>query len=133
MRLKLTTNLGTVDARKYGLTVEDATEGSEVNVDDEGAKVLISRGWAVEPGSKKRAARTPTSADFDDTPAGVLAREAVTGPDEDEDEGDLGDNDFDAMTKEELRAYADANNITGVSALNKDDLLKAVKKGARSR
>lgn len=42
--------------------------------------------------------------------------------------------DFDAMTKEELKAYADDHGIEGVTtSLTKDETLKAVKKFNRVR
>ena len=130
MKLRLTTNLGFVDARKHGLTVETAREGRIVDLSDESAKELIGHGWAVEPGKKAGTGTPPNSGDFDDTPGGVLARESVTGGDEDEDD----ETDFDAMTKEELKEYADENDIAGVTmAMAKDDMLKAVKRGARRR
>lgn len=132
MQLKLTTNLGSVDAKRIGVDPEKATEGATVNVDSKAAEELIARGWAVDPGRKAPATHRANSAEFSETPGDVLGREAdaeIGSDDESDDEPP----DFDTMTKDELKTFADAHGIEGVTmAMAKDDMLRAVKRGYRS-
>ena len=103
MRLKMTANLGYRDAKRLGLDQFKATEGATIDADEDAAAELLKNGWATEPGTK----------DVKSAPA-------------------AGGEDFDEMTKEELKAYADAHGIAGVTmAMAKDDMTKAVKRGAK--
>jgi len=48
MKLKMTTNLGTEDARRLGLDPEECTEGATIDAKQPAADELLKRGWASE-------------------------------------------------------------------------------------
>lgn len=107
MKLKLALNIGKPDAQKLGLDFDKAKAGSEVNVKQDVADILLRNGWAIQSGSDVTVEES------------VAAANAKTGDKPD----------FDAMTLEELRTYAKDNSIEGVTtSLNKDETLKLVKK-----
>jgi hypothetical protein len=111
-RLKLTTNIGSRDAVRFNLDVAKAIEGNLVNVEKDAADEMLRRGWATADVSAK--AISVTTAEVDD------------------EDGDAGP-DFDAMTKEELKEFADENEIAGVNmAMSKADMTAAVKKGFKA-
>lgn len=63
MRLKLTVNIGSLDATKYGLT--ETAAGKEITVDDKTAKILADKGWATETGSRPATSAPTSPAAFD--------------------------------------------------------------------
>lgn len=54
MKLKLALNIGDADRQRLqlGPTPESATEGTVVEVEEDAAKDLLRRGWAVRPDEK---------------------------------------------------------------------------------
>lgn len=52
MKVKLTLNIGTRDANKYGIKADPdkLREGETLDMDEATAKVFIDKGWAVKPG-----------------------------------------------------------------------------------
>jgi hypothetical protein len=125
--LKLLLNIGDRDAPALGLT--RTKEGDVVSVDDKTATILLERGWATDPGSdepapqaKPTSSTTPPVKDIVAAQSSQAAHSAASAPAED----------FDGMTKEDLKAYADDYGIAGVTmAMTKDDMVKAVKKAVK--
>ncbi|HEX6985676.1 MAG TPA: hypothetical protein VF170_09875 [Planctomycetaceae bacterium] len=107
MKLTLSRNIGVQDARRLGLDPAKAKEGRTVDVTDRKAiDELRSRGLVIETAAEGTS---------------VEVRAAETP-------------DFEAMTKDELKAHADANAIEGVTlAMSKDEMVKAVKKASKAR
>jgi hypothetical protein len=114
-KLKLALNIGTADAQRLGL--DKVKAGETVDVESkEAADELLHKGWAVEPGQDApQVAAAPA-------PAPVVAAVPVGPPD------------FDAMTKEDLKAYADDQKIDGVTmAMAKDDMVRHIKRAKPAR
>jgi hypothetical protein len=105
MRLRLLLNIGDDDVRR--LDLEKRFEGETVDVKQAVADEMLRRGWATD------AAEMRTT---------EVAAAPETGPNVDE------------MTKEELKAFADANAIEGVTMeQHKDEMVKTVKRATRRR
>ncbi len=104
MRLKLALNIGDKDAKR--LELDKTQAGDIVEVKKEAADEMLLRGWGVDP--------TGTREVIDVTPGAPEL-------------------DFDTMTKEDLKTFADENKVEGVTqTMNKDDMLRAVKKFNRN-
>jgi hypothetical protein len=119
MRLTLTTNIGTRDAKRLGL--KTVMEGQVVNVDGKVADELLKKGWATDGSAGQREGRAASTLRTTPAPSDV-----ETGVDSDAP-------DFDNMTKEELHAFAKDYGISGVNmAQSKIDILQTVKKAYQS-
>lgn len=111
--LKLTLNIGVKDARR--LNLEKTLEGQTVSVEKEVADELLRNGWAVEPTAKVEVPGVP----------GVPGAPAPA-------PADIPD--FDAMTKEDLKAFADDYGVPNVTmAMSKDDMVRALKKATHGK
>lgn len=105
-RVKFLLNIGRKDAARLDLDADKAREGAVINVSSEIADELLKHGWAVGASGESAAAAAPESA-----PAPP---------------------DFDAMTKEELHAFAQSHGIEGVSmAMHKDEQVRLIKRAMR--
>ena len=118
MKLKLTINIGVPDATRMNLA--NTLEGETVDVKPAVADELLKRGWGMDPAAYDAAAEAAAKGAPVRTivpPAAPIATpESV---------------DFDTMTKDELKSYADANKVAGVTPMmTKDEILKTVKKSA---
>lgn len=102
MKLVLSRNIGAKDAKRLGLT--DVKRGDAVTTKDKAAlDELRQRGLVIE-----------TTADGTPVEASAETEEKP---------------DFDGMTVAELRDFASANNIEGVTTtMNRDETVKHVKK-----
>lgn len=117
-RLKLLLNLGKPDAARLGIDFAEAREGKVVTVDDEVGNELLTKGWAADPNDErfKAAAAAPAVAA---TPA---APQVAPPPP-----------DFDAMTKEELKAFADDKKVEGINmAMHKDEMVRLLKRQVKT-
>lgn len=141
MKLTLALNIGSRDAKRLGL--KKTQRGDEVSASKEVEDILLKNGWAIRSGADGpdpeavKIARQPTNAGTFPTreprysPIGTASTGDTGGGNEDgEEEGP----DFDSMTKADLQSYAERNSIDGVTAsMSKDDMLKAVKRGAKAK
>ncbi len=59
MKLRLLTSLGMTDAKRFGLDLDSAHEGDDVDVDAKAGEELLKRGWATDaPAPKVKAEPT---------------------------------------------------------------------------
>lgn len=119
MKLKLTTNLGLHDAGRFGLDHDKATEGAAVDVKQDAADELLRRGWALDPATYDARYKGKPEPKVE---AGAAAPTLPPVPD------------FDAMSVQDLKAYADANKVPGLSPTSpRDDMVKAARKHAAEK
>jgi hypothetical protein len=124
----LALNIGAEDARKYGLG-DKRKAGTTVEVEDEAADALIAAGLAAEPGED------PPQGGGGAVPEGEERPEREPGPGRGPRPGPPPQPpNLDEMTKEDLKTYADAHGIEGVTmAMAKDDMLRQIRRAGRTR
>lgn len=140
--LKLLLNIGTSDAKALGL--KSASAGDTVDVDDDAAEELVSRGWACDPD-----AEGPDPSAVPSTSVTPRVGEGHKGPEAQSAAASRGPVltptgavtppaasrsavDFESMTKEELQVHADTHRIAGVNtSMTKDEMIRTIKKAGK--
>jgi hypothetical protein len=111
-RVRLQLNIGTKDSQRLGLDANKARAGETIDVRQAVADELIRNLWAVDARDEAAGPATVTA---------VPAAPSLKTP---------GQPDFQAMTKEQLKQYADRNKIEGVTmAHSKDEMIEAIEDG----